>query len=38
MGICLIFIPPLFLASAFAPSYEWFTVTFMALYGIYSMT
>ncbi|MEM2905295.1 MAG: MFS transporter [Candidatus Bathyarchaeia archaeon] len=38
MGVCLAFIPPLFVACAFAPNYEWFTVTFMALYGLYSMT
>jgi len=38
MGICLATISPLFIACAFAPSYEWFTVTYMALYGVYSMT
>ncbi len=38
MGVCLAVVPPLFIACAFAPSYEWFTVTFMALYGAYSMT
>jgi len=38
MAVCLAVIPPLFIACAFAPSYEWLTVTFMALYGVYSMT
>jgi len=38
MGACLAVASPLFLASAFAPSYASFTVTFMALYAAYSMT
>jgi len=38
MEVCLAVIPPLFMACAFAPSYEWFTITYIALYGSYSMT
>ena len=38
MELCLAFVPPLFIACTFAPSYEWFTITYVALYGVYSMT
>jgi len=38
MGLCLATVPLLSVACTLAPSYEWFTVTYMALYGAYSMT
>lgn len=38
MEVCLAVIPPLFIACTFAPNYGWFAITYMALYGAYSMT
>lgn len=38
MVICLAATLPLFIFCAFASTYEWFTLTYMALYGLYSMT
>jgi DHA1 family multidrug resistance protein-like MFS transporter len=38
MVVCFSAIAPLFILCSFAPSYEWFTITYVALYGIYSMT
>lgn len=38
MVVCFSAIAPLFILCSFAPSYESFTITYVALYGIYSMT
>jgi len=38
IGVCLASLPPLLIISSLAPDFGFFTITFVAVYSVYSMT